>query len=197
MGNKRKLQINNQKIGSSVAILKNLPIAEDVTEEVNIQTPLITEILESLVGKATIANATPETILEGYSAYVGQQLVEGTMQTIAEELGYTEVTCGSITPTETNSVMSIPHNLSKIPKLVIAINTDLSKKGKVGYMLYQEGQSNYQGDTEFAYGTNIPSSSTQSYYLGSIEEKSLSNLKVNFSSYIYFSISKYLWIALA
>ena len=79
MGNKLKLQTNNQKIGSSVAILKNLPIAEDVTEEVNIQTPLITEILESLVGKVTIANATPETILKGYSAYVGQQLVEGTL----------------------------------------------------------------------------------------------------------------------
>ena len=50
---------------------------ETVTPEVQIQTPLIEDIKESLVGKATGANATEDTILEGYSAYVGQELVEG------------------------------------------------------------------------------------------------------------------------
>ena len=50
---------------------------ENVKPEVDIQTPLIEDIKESLVGKATGANATADTILEGYSAYVGQELVEG------------------------------------------------------------------------------------------------------------------------
>ena len=50
---------------------------ENVTPEVQTQTPLIEDIKESLVGKATGANATEDTILEGYSAYVGQELVEG------------------------------------------------------------------------------------------------------------------------
>lgn len=51
---------------------------ENVKPEVDIQTPLIEDIKESLVGKATGANATADTILEGYSAYVGQELVVGT-----------------------------------------------------------------------------------------------------------------------
>lgn len=50
---------------------------ENVTPEVQTQTPLIEDIKESLVGKATGANATEDTILEGYSAYVGQELVVG------------------------------------------------------------------------------------------------------------------------
>ena len=51
---------------------------ENVKPEVDIQTPLIEDIKEILVGKATGANATEDTILEGYSAYVGQELVVGT-----------------------------------------------------------------------------------------------------------------------
>lgn len=50
---------------------------ENVKPEVDIQTALIEDIKESLVGKATGANATEDTILEGYSAYVGQELVVG------------------------------------------------------------------------------------------------------------------------
>lgn len=50
---------------------------ENVKPEVDIQTPLIEDIKEILVGKATGANATADTILEGYSAYVGQELVVG------------------------------------------------------------------------------------------------------------------------
>ena len=52
---------------------------EDVTPEVTTQTPIIQNITEALVGKATGATATADKILEGYSAYVGQQLVNGTL----------------------------------------------------------------------------------------------------------------------
>lgn len=50
---------------------------EDVSEEVAVQTPLIQQIREMVVGKATDANATEDTIVKGYSAYVGQKLVNG------------------------------------------------------------------------------------------------------------------------
>ena len=53
---------------------------ENVTEEVNVQTPLITSILEALVGKAQGANITPETVLKGYKGYRGQELIEGTYE---------------------------------------------------------------------------------------------------------------------
>lgn len=52
---------------------------EDVSEEVAVQTPLIQQIREAIVGKATEANATAEHIEVGYSAYVGQVLIDGTL----------------------------------------------------------------------------------------------------------------------
>lgn len=64
----------NVKVGE---LAQKISTLEDVTAEVTTQTPLIEDIKESLVGKATGANATEDTILEGYSAYVGQELVEG------------------------------------------------------------------------------------------------------------------------
>lgn len=51
---------------------------EDIAPEIAEQTPLITEIMESLAGRVTLANITPETVLKGYRGYKGQQLVEGT-----------------------------------------------------------------------------------------------------------------------
>ena len=50
---------------------------EDVTPEVTTQTPIIQNITEALVGKAQGATATADKILEGFSAYVGQELVNG------------------------------------------------------------------------------------------------------------------------
>ena len=38
---------------------------ENVTPEVQAQSPLVTEILESLVGKVTLANATPRRYWRG------------------------------------------------------------------------------------------------------------------------------------
>ena len=63
-----------------MSVLAKAGGGENVTPEVTAQTPLVTEILESLVGKVTLANATAETILEGYSAYVGQELIKGTLE---------------------------------------------------------------------------------------------------------------------
>lgn len=44
---------------------------ENVTAEVQVQTPLIDQIMTALIGKVgDDANATAETILEGYKAWV-------------------------------------------------------------------------------------------------------------------------------
>lgn len=53
---------------------------ENVTEEVNIQTPLIESIanMYRVVGRPEGATATADTILDGYTAYVDQTLVSGT-----------------------------------------------------------------------------------------------------------------------
>lgn len=53
---------------------------ENLTPELTNQAQLIQSIRESLAGKATLANATADKILEGYSAYVGQQLVTGSLK---------------------------------------------------------------------------------------------------------------------
>lgn len=57
---------------------------ENLTSELTEQTALIEEIRTALVGKATIANATADKILEGYSAYVGRELVEGKLRLTEE-----------------------------------------------------------------------------------------------------------------
>lgn len=51
--------------------------AEDLTAVLSEQATLIQEIEESLVGKASGANITPETVLKGYRGYKGKNLVEG------------------------------------------------------------------------------------------------------------------------
>ena len=73
-GTTEKIQVGN--LAGKISALEN------VTPEVTAQTALITEITESLVGKVTGANATPEDILEGKCAYVGQKLVEGNLKVI-------------------------------------------------------------------------------------------------------------------
>lgn len=100
---------------------------ENVTEEVNVQTPLITSILEALVGKAQGATATADKILEGYSAYVGQQLVNGTAKdasTMVDLLGIfgcTKIAIDKFTlssRTETSNY-TIQYSLGEQPTIAI------------------------------------------------------------------------------
>lgn len=90
---------------------------EDITPEIVEQTPLVTEILESLVGKVTLANATPETILEGYSAYVGQQLIKGRLENLSRKIDF-----GEVTLTAASSRLSISHNLGVVPSYVFVVS---------------------------------------------------------------------------
>lgn len=92
---------------------------ENVTPEVQAQSPLVTEILESLVGKVTLANATPEAILEGYSAYVGRQLVEGTLKSVESLLGFDNIKLGNVMPSGNSYSLSVNHGLGIVPDLFI------------------------------------------------------------------------------
>lgn len=96
---------------------------ENITPEVTAQTSLVTEILESLVGKVTLANATPETILEGYSAYVGQQLVTGEMKPIEKILGFTKCYISTVTFANAVSANSLifTHGLGVPPEMFLII----------------------------------------------------------------------------
>lgn len=51
--------------------------SENLKPELQEQDVLISGILETIIGKSSGATATAETILEGYTAYVGQELVIG------------------------------------------------------------------------------------------------------------------------
>ena len=64
------------KVGELATKISSL---EDVTAEVEVQTPLVDQIMTALIGKVgDDANATAETILEGYKAWVQGEKVVGT-----------------------------------------------------------------------------------------------------------------------
>lgn len=99
---------------------------EDVTPEVNEQTVIIQDIMESLVGKVYGANATAETILKGYSAYVHQKLVEGTLEPgidLLSATGYTKMAVDKITfstkTTAQNTVLN--HSLGTLPTFFLLL----------------------------------------------------------------------------
>lgn len=98
---------------------------ENVTPEVQAQTPLVTEILESLVGKVTLANATPEAILEGYSAYVGQELVRGTNKGVVE--------CGTFVSSSDAIAVTIDSKLNNFD--TIEITADVMTYPTFGFYL--------------------------------------------------------------
>ena len=131
---------------------------ENVTPEVQAQTPLVTEILESLVGKVTLANATPETILEGYSAYVGQELVEGTRKSLETIFGLTKINSGTLINTS-NTAINIKHNLNVIPKIfmiyIINQNGVTPESNTLINMIYAPGLS-------YVYNNQVGTASFQS-----------------------------------
>ena len=106
----------NVKVGE---LAQKISTLEDVTAEVTTQTPLIEDIKESLVGKATGANATEDTILEGYSAYVGQELVEGKYKPLT--FGYSSIDSGVITPASDTFSIFVAHSLGVIPSTIMIV----------------------------------------------------------------------------
>lgn len=91
---------------------------EDVTPEVTAQTGLIESIKTQIVGKATGANATADKILEGFSAWVNGQLVQGTLK---EGIKYES---GIITLSANAKTLSIPTNITDPKRVIITTGTE-------------------------------------------------------------------------
>lgn len=96
---------------------------ENLTAEVNAQTTVITNILESLVGKVQGANATADKILEGYSAYVGQKLLQGTAKEgiAISNFGYMKYAVDKfiLASDTTAGDYKVTHSLGIIPKMAM------------------------------------------------------------------------------
>ena len=111
---------------------------EDVTPEVTAQTPVITQILEGLVGKAQGANATADKILEGYSAYVGQELLDGTFKPVdvAALFGFTKYAVDKFTLTARKALSghTISHSLGSKPLFAMIFSSEQPKTESDLYM---------------------------------------------------------------
>lgn len=79
LGNTPPEKVLQGSIYSDESGVRRTGTMEDITPDLNTQSDLIKEIRAMLVGRVTEANATPEDILKGKKAYVGEKLVEGTL----------------------------------------------------------------------------------------------------------------------
>ena len=93
---------------------------ENLTAELTAQETIIQNMAESLIGKTTGANATADKILEGFSAYVGQQLLQGTFKPM------TGINFGEVTKTTAGATLSIEHGLGTTPKRFYLIEKTLN-----------------------------------------------------------------------
>lgn len=162
---------------------------ENVTPEVRVQSPLVAEILESLVGKVTIANATPETILEGYSAYVGQQLVHGELKDISKKIDF-----GEVTPSGTVKTLTIEHSLEALPSHAlifdIASSATVHTSNSTVVLLRTLSQNAFAVLYDSSYytgGTGTSAGTT---------EWNKTTITFNAGKYFY-SDKSYIWVALA
>ncbi len=102
---------------------------ENVTPEVTAQTGLIDSIKTQLVGKATGANATADKILEGFSAWVNGQLVQGTAKDPSQFAdlksagGFTKMAVDKFSLTTDTIAQNIPitHSLGDIPLFILLL----------------------------------------------------------------------------
>lgn len=159
---------------------------EDVTPEVTAQTPLIEEILESLVGKVYGANATPDKIVQGYSAYVNQNLIEGTLEPI------TGIDYGEVTLTAAQSSISVNHSLGVVPSHAYIFPKTLTCKSGLGI-------ANLDGNTIRDNGSSGGTNEYGAYFMvnQSLITKTSSAITFNrYPSYNY-AAQDYIWVALA
>lgn len=163
---------------------------ENVKAEVTAQTPLIEQILEGLVGKAQGANATADKILEGYSAYVGQELLHGTAKDVAALFGCTKYAVDKFTPATkiADTLTQISHSLGEIPLLTFIYTEDDIK-----------GSSSTDCPGKYYVGLSNPTNSANSIFLVALpcdttgELKTPRNYTSNCSAYdtyirIYLSV---------
>lgn len=181
------------KVGELATKISSL---EDVTAEVEVQTPLVDQIMTALIGKVgDDANATAETILEGYKAWVQGEKVVGTYK-VNESIGIIEKFFGCTEYTEDTFILSsnssayetkINHSLGKVPKLIFlytewnlpdsyikyAMIDNTQELGTVYAYLCVENSpyANYGFNVEGSFNnTRDKQPTSNSFYLGSTNE---------------------------
>lgn len=161
----------------------------DMATPVNAQTLTIEQIQESLVGKAQGANATAETILKGFSAYVGQELVEGTYEPITG-IEFGEITVAS----NNNSDIVVNHSLGVTPSFaLITPKTTVPLNNSIYSQLIQASNKMYTNTGSVSvYGTNFYSHDNTAILDSNAITFTLKN-----SSSMWIGGVTYLWIALA
>lgn len=195
LGNTPPEKVLQGSIYSDEGGVRRTGTMEDITPDLTTQSDLIKEIRAMLVGRVTEANATPEDILKGKKAYVGEKLVTGVLELLATGMGYTKQSSGIVTKTTKDGKMTIPHELGVIPKIVVAAYVG-SERGEAGWLLFREGQTSEVTTEELAWAIPIPMTSTRSYYASSVV-KTENAFSVDFNSKIYFKAANYIWFAFA
>ena len=157
---------------------------ENISAEVAAQPAMVAQIKENLVGKETGANATPETILEGYSAYVGQKLVTGTYKPgmiDPSAFGYTKMATGVALVSSTGS-LTIGHNLGERAKKIICYKVDptpITPNSSV----YNSEITSFIFDFNEVNGTETASK----HYYGGTATWNLAKTLTGFSAYVEYS----------
>lgn len=167
-------QLDNQDaIITEIEAKMETVCAIDVTPEVTAQTPLVTQILEGLVGKAQGANITPETVLKGFKGYSGQELVEGTMEAgiNLSDIGITKCAIDEFTfSSDTLASTAVNHSLGEVPKIAFVFTNDAvshsSGANRVVQAVYVSkigsGELNLQWDEEIYWNDGSRISQTNS-----------------------------------
>ena len=135
--------------------------SENLTEQMTQLETVVTEIEESLLGKGSGANITPQTVLKGYTGYKNKNLVTGeydvsnlvpanvregmtfgaglvgTMSEGVSGIDYGEVTLTS------NGRPTIYHNLKTTPQLAVLLPLNLLSYPSVPFLAYTNETSFY------------------------------------------------------
>lgn len=134
---------------------------ENLNAQLTAQETLIQTITESLVGKATLANATADKIIEGFCAYVGQQLIQGTAKDPSQFadlkglLGFTKMAIDKFTPASrgyasSSKAYELSHSLGECPKIALLLS-DVSRSGADNDVAFLMCRAEYDIYTFFGY----------------------------------------------
>lgn len=163
LGNTPPEKVLQGSIYSDESGVRRTGTMEDITPDLNAQSDLIKEIRAMIVGRATEANATPEDILKGKKAYVGEKLVTGVLEPfdLKTIFGYTKIAVDKFTVSSETELRSkdLSHSLGVSPKfaMLCAQGTPSYSGVKVALTITETGSFNnnqftdiYKEDNDYA-----------------------------------------------
>ena len=143
LGNTPPEKVLQGSIYSDESGVRRTGTMEDITPELNTQSDLIKEIRAMLVGRVTEANATPEDILKGKKAYVGEKLVTGVLEPVylKEMFGYSKISIKTLTFSSDESARNkiLEHGLGAKPSAVLLFSAFNPMTSKTNSLIYTGG----------------------------------------------------------